>query len=274
MTYDRVASPEDTERFTSLTAAIDAAKTRPSWGDDVGLEGGARAWCRWSSADAAKLATQGWSEGAKRASEVSTRIVDRMVQSVSGNALVETLAYDVAGGCYDIGGYLSGSPECWIRSEPQIAKRAVSICLNLAVSAGVPTSAMEIRGLAVAALVLALQAKGYPVTVDVCQTLALNYRSGRTVCSVIRVIDASTGSQLDIDRLVYAIAHPTVFRRIGRALVNNAQDSWDGSCPESEGFPPGEYDLKFGGAHLTESQRWTDGGEAWIMSEYQKQTLL
>jgi hypothetical protein len=266
---DRQASQDNTTRYSSLTECLMAAKASPIWGNNAG-----RDWQGGTFKECEQWALNGWQEGARIASDKSARIVDRLVQSQSGMALTDTLAYDVTGGVYDVGGYLSGTPECWIRSEPQIAKRAISILVNVTASGGVESSTLQTRGIAVASLVLALQAKGHPVTVDVCQviTSSCDYVTRTTV---IRVIDASTGSQLDVDRLVYSVAHPTVFRCIGRAEMTKdaARYEWNGN-PESNTYPPGDYDLKLGGAHLYEVDRWRDGGEAWILSEFEKQTSL
>lgn len=267
MSYQYDAPIAKTIRYDSLTALVDAARKMPywnraDWADD--------AWAGGSFKQAEEYTARGWADGAREASDKVNRIADRLLQSQTALALSDDLTFDVTGGVYDIGGYLSGEPECWIRKEPQIAKRGVSVCVNITASCGVAADVMRRRGIAVAALVLALQAKGYPVTVDVCQVLGMKNGQG-TVATVFRVIDAATGSQLDLDRLVFAIAHPVIFRRVMRTIT--VPKDWDPSGVRSDSFP-GEYDLKLGGVHLEQAHRWMDGGEAWIVSEFERQTSL
>lgn len=265
-TYDRCAAEADTLRFATLSECVERAMKSPTWGDSesTGFMGGT-----W--AETKQYSTLGWPDGVREATEKANRVVDRAVQSTAALVLNMELSYDVAGAAYDVGGYLSGVPECWMRPQLVIERKAISIITNIVASASVPASALRTRGIAVASLVLALQAQGYPVTLDVCENMSMSYRSGKTVAHVVRVLDASTGSQMDLDRVVYAIAHPTMFRGVFRAVMGD--NDWGPCCPESEGYPPGEYDLKFGGAHLNEAMRWTDGGEAWVLETFEKQTL-
>jgi hypothetical protein len=257
-------------RFNTLHEMVQHVESLPfnSKGRD------ATDWSDGSQEDAVKLATWGWPEGARLASEKATRIADRLV-AATGSSVYQAIEYDVVGAAYDAGAVALGIPEAWGVMAPQPAKRAVRIVLNCTVSGGVPASAITARGLAVCALALALQARGYPVTVDVFQALATG--SGE---DITRVSDAVTGSQLDLDRVVYALAHPTMFRRLFRAVTNGFRNNsigwtrWDGS-PVSDNAQPNDgekVDLFLGGAHLHHVQRWQDGGEAWVIQEYLRQT--
>lgn len=263
----RKADDVHTTRFPSLSACLSHAMKSPFWGNNSS----GRSWQGGTFEEAHRWATQGWPEGAREATAKSRRVVERALQSTSAMALTHVLEYDVAGGAYDVGALCSGVPECWIRPEPQHVRRAISLCVNITASGGVTAETLKARGIAVASLVLSLQAVGHPVTVDVCQVITAY--DGITRTTATRVIDASTGSQLDVDRLVYAIAHPTMFRCIYRAALETNQHGhgeWSGN-PESNSFP-GDYDLKLGGVHLYEVERWRDGGEAWVLAEFEKQT--
>lgn len=251
-------------KYPTLTAFVAAAKASPDWGDTS--SGMYDEHCGGSYEHAEQLATLGWSDGARKASALMRKVADRAVQSTQAMALTDNVSWDVTGMAFDVGAYLSGEPECWLAMGEQPTRKAVSICVNVTTSYGVSPDTMMKRGIAVAALVLALQSKGYPVTVDVVQVL--QKWDGDPKASTVRVIDAN-GSPLDTDRLVYAIAHPSVFRRLGRAAQGRA--NWDGHGVQSDSFP-GEYDLKFGGAHLYQVDRWTDGGEAWVMEQFLEQT--
>jgi hypothetical protein len=253
--------------FDTLTALAQHVETLPiEEGYDNSL------WAGGTHEYAIKLASEGWPEGARLASEKATRMATRLVEA-TGMATYQSIEYDVIGAAYDAGAVALGIPEAWGVMAPQEAKRAIRIVLNIAVSGGVPASSITARGLAVTALVLALQARGYPVTVDVTQG------SGNKLADVtVTLSDASTGSQLDVDRLAYGLAHPTMFRRLLRAAtcgVRNegrsmATSCWDYSSVADDKVPLG--DLYLGSAHLNQVGRWQDGGEKWILDEYIRQT--
>jgi len=266
-------------RFNSLHEMVSYVESLPY---DETTYDETNAWAGGSHDDAAKLATWGWPKGAKLASEKATRIADRLV-TATGSSVYQSIEYDVIGAAYDAGAVALGIPEAWGVLAPQTAKRAVRIVLNCTVSGGIPASAITARGLAVCALALALQARGYPVTIDVFQSSGGKGRNGNQIeDDLLRVADATTGSQLDLDRVVYALAHPTLFRRLFRAVTNGVRSNghsakttkWDVSYVADNQQPEdGEkIDLFLGGAHLYHVQRWQDGGEAWVIQEYLRQT--
>lgn len=264
--------------YPSLTAFVEHVQSLPRLGPDS-LEPSNIDWYGGSSELAYQLATKGWPEGAKRASEVSAKLATRLAGSTSALVTTHELVYDVCGASFDVGSYLSGEPECWLRFEPQESKRSVRIVCNIGVSSFVETEVMERRGVAMAALAIALQGAGHPVTIDVMVSIHRG-NAGRQGAAealgthVVRVLDASTGSIVDIDRVVYATAHPTMLRRL-------MFDALFGQLGDCDGFlgapmdtqPSGEkIDLYLGAAHLDYTERWQDGGEAWILAEYEKQT--
>mgnify|MGYP001565594569 FL=1 len=232
-------------------------------------------WAGGSFDKAYDLATKGWPEGATMASKIVGKIVDRAVASASMPVMTTEVAWDVQGAAYDTGAYLAGVPECWGTFAPVEAKRGVRLVCNMSVSAGVPKEAITSRGLAMTALAMLLQSHGYPVTIDVCAFW--NYRSrsdleGR-VMHVVRLADAESGSILDFDRITYALAHPTMVRRLGFTLA------YADGCPTGSNMgapvdvpPSGAVDLFIGGAYLRDVERWQDGGESWVLAEYLKQT--
>jgi len=214
------------------------------------------------------LARFGWPDGTRKASALVQQIANRIVAK-SAIGQVENIGYDVIGAAYDAGAYALGMPEAWGVMQPQVAKRAIRIVVNAMASGGVPASALLSRGVAAAALVLALQAQGYPVTVDIFHTARLED------AVTVRVADASTGSQLDVDRVVFAVAHPGMLRCLFRAGTGRAKGRmywWDAGTAYSNTKPESDIDLFLGGAHLAEASRWQDGGEAWILAEYKRQT--
>ena len=139
------------QRFDSLTEAYEAAKDgthyRNQWGSDD--------WYGGSVEETTHAILRGWTAGVSEATEKSRRIVDRAVSSRSAMALVQDFQPDVVGAAYDVGGYCSGVPECWVRPETVPVRRAISVCVNVTASGGIEASTLRKRGIAVASLVLA-----------------------------------------------------------------------------------------------------------------------
>lgn len=260
--------------FPSLTHLVEHVKAlpdAPAHSYDDNKSSSRLKWTGGTFDTAYKLALDGWPEGANRAAEMSTKIVDRVVgRSTVG--ITESVGYDVIGAAYDAGAVALGIPEAWGVLQPQESKRAVRIVLNSSVSAGITPEVITKRGVAVAALALALQTKGYPVTVDVYTS-----SNGLTHSVLVRVADATSGSQLDLDRIVYALAHASMQRRLVRAAQSDYRmgasgDKWGSGMPRSNDRPEGDIDLYIGGATIWEVERWQDGGEAWVLQEYLRQT--
>lgn len=233
-------------------------------------------WAGGTYDEAMALARYGWPKGTIIATKKATQIVSRLIEHTA-TGLFEEVGYDVIGAAYDAGAYAQGQPEAWGTLQPQSSKRAVRLVVNISVSAGVPNSAIEARGTTVGALVLALQARGYPVTVDMFWHSITQRGTGKPISLLVRILSAE-GSPLDVDRLIYALGHPTMVRRLVRSTLDAESQhrrTWGPSKPDSNKRPEDDgtnIDLFIGGAFLTEVQRWQDGGEAWVLQEYLRQT--
>ena len=174
---------------------------------------------------------------------------------------------------------MSGIPECWVGFKPYESKCGIRFVANISASCGVSAEIFRRRGIALSALALAMNARGHPVTIDVVQTIVPRM-DGSYETIQFTAADALSGSILDIDRVVYGLAHPTVFRRLGAAVTNGfrgktASTRWGNSRPPfaKEVIPGlGDYDLFLGTGHIYDVERWTDGGEEWVLQEYIKQT--
>jgi len=231
------------------------------------------------TAEALRLAREGWPLGAKLASEKATAIADRIV---GAHSLAQTFVtgYDVMGAAYDAGAVALGMPEAWGVLNAEESKRAIRIVLSLTASGGIGAEVMQRRGIAVAALALVFVAKGYPVTIDAMIGSAGADNKAEQLIearSFVRLADASTGSQLDLDRIAFGLGHPAIYRKLFAAAQCGHRFSYSGSywgCGTIHNniAPLDSYDLLFGGMHLRDVERWQDGGEKWILQEYLKQT--
>lgn len=264
---------ENVTVYSSLGAFVDWVESLPRCKgvDDCDAGHHTSTWRGgFNLAQAKHAARFGWPEGTRKASALVDRIATRVLDR-SHIALSETIGYDVIGAAYDAGAVALGIPEAWGVMQPQESKRAVRIVVNIMASSGVDAGDLLTRGIAVTALVLALQAKGYPVTVDVFHAV----REDKGGSEIIRLADAASGSQLDVDRMTYALAHPSMLRslcRTGTARSTGSIAKWDAGRVWSNVRPPGDIDLFIGGAHLHEVEHWRDGGEDWVLQEYERQT--
>lgn len=260
--------PENYKRihYGTLSEFVEAIEALPlgegNHRSDIPWQGGV------TEAEAIDLAKYGWKDGAKRAAEMADKIANRLAIR-TGLGQIETIGYDVTGVTYDPGSYMSGVPECWGTLKVESQKRAIYIGVNICASGGVSADVLFKRGTAIAALTMMLQNAGYPVTIDICEgpvSIKLDH--------VVRVLDASSGSQVDVDRVVFAIAHPAMLRCLYRAIVSGERDSrkltWDLGSVYSDAKPSEDCDLFLGGTHLYEMKRLD--AEKWVMSEFERQT--
>lgn len=117
--------------------------------------------------------------------------------------------FDVSGGMVDVGRFLDGEPECMVETRlVEIAKpgKVIGILINGAFNCYTHASEIKKRGVAIVALIDSLEKLQHSTEIDI----EISLREGMTV--VIRVKNAA--DSLDIDMLMFAIAHPAAYRRI------------------------------------------------------------
>lgn len=177
------------------------ASTR--WDDNLGLDG------------AFQMARIGWAEGMKQAEEISKPLVETIV----GQLERSDITYDVEGIAVDVGRFLAEEPECWIRFENEIVSspcaspRLITIVHNLSESSRVDADSIMRKGAHVMALIQALEYAGHRVELTV-----LPFASQEGTCSVtVKQFDQPLDSALAI----YALAHPSVLRRLGFIYAEN-----------------------------------------------------
>lgn len=239
----------------------------------------AREWYGGATMDQAlQYARHGWAAGTAQAGALVTRLADRLV-SATAPTQATVIGMDVMGAALDTAAYVAGVPEAWGTLQADDTKKAVHVVVNCSASGGVPASALMSRGVAVAAIVLVLQERGYPITLDVMLShFEKRDRKVRYMLNV-RILDAETGSQVDVDRVVFAVAHPAMYRHLLRAEQDNIQRGttddpprWGPSDVLNRPMPDTTPDLYIGSTHLDQVERWRDGGEAWVLAEYERLT--
>lgn len=164
--------------------------------------------------DACELATKGWSDVRPQVD----KLFGELESSIS-NTLDEqfNIRFDYSGDSVDMGRYMSGDPECMIDyvSEPQARMgRVIKVMVNVANSARITTKQILDRGVVVVALLDVLNKLG--VGVELWTEMAIadgGVDSGKRFSQLVKIHDSS--EMLDVDSTMFAIAHPSMLRRIG-----------------------------------------------------------
>lgn len=158
---------------------------------------------------ALKLAVQGWPEGTNTVARMAASLADKVTSLVEK----EQLFMDTTGMAYDIGLVNMGVPEAWINVVPYYAlgsgRRVVKIVFNAAASCGVEQEVMIRKGASVAVLIQALEQSGFR-----CEVVLGDGTGGRNVDIEVYSLIKEASQPLDIDRLVFSLAHPSTLRRV------------------------------------------------------------
>jgi len=172
--------------------------------------------------EAAQLARDGWHEGAKRLADLR----DRLAESV-GELLPETVyMMDVTGFDVDVGAYLAGEPECMVTTAQMPgASKQIHMAVNVSNSAYVDPEAMIMRGLLAAGVVDALEAMGHRVTLDVIIPTVNRWENTHNNCNIIVQLKQAD-EVLDVERVAYACAHPSMLRRLSFGIKESLPKEW------------------------------------------------
>lgn len=137
--------------------------------------------------------------------------LDLDVTDVQGSGYAIKRKPSVAGGSVHLGRYLRGTPECMIRNVRTEAERrgkVLDIYFDPCISGGYSTDAMITYGLAVFMTIDALENEGYRINLYLSAT---NNSKDSLQVVFIKVKDST--ESLEMNSMLYAIAHPSMFRR-------------------------------------------------------------
>lgn len=259
------------QRFDSWGSFVDFATNRIRKTTFESSRTGSPSWTGTADiTEAVNLASNGWSEGSSKANKLSNALVDRIASMVEA----PFIQYDVTGSDFDVAAYLTGEPEHWYTLESKLENRdgkVFKIVFNGSVSAGVDTNVITAKGAAVSALVQILEITGNKTEIELVYT-AQGY--GQPFETIIPL--KAAGQPLDLDRVIFALAHPSNFRRL-------VFSCWEG-CLEFESYGTGygspsrdatdKGDIYFKSAMYGEPA-WTnpDSATAWIIEELKKQGI-
>ena len=167
-------------------------------------------WCGGTWAEALRLAVDGWPLALREADVSVGALRERAGLSAAATTLEPT--WDVTGSEVDIGVYLAGVPECMVDAVPRRTStrgRVVTFVVPATYLSTTPHALVHNRGLALATLCAAIIGAGH--SVEIWSGWACHV-DGDRYTAMARVISA--GEPLDIGRLVFAVAHPLMCRRL------------------------------------------------------------
>lgn len=260
------------QSFDTWGAYVEAC-TKSATGASRNHRGGYE-WDFGASFDASvALAERGWPEGMTRVRPLEAALTAKLASHM------ERVEWhpDTTGHVLDVAAYVSGEPEHWYVPTYTVspsAGQAVRIVFNAATSAAISAEVMAARGAALCALIQAFGVAGRPVRVEACIAI----RGGdRTHHAETRICVKDFDAALDMDRLVFALAHPAMLRR----LWFGAAEGWPE--PARRAFSIGQIygwpaevtdkgDVYVGEAMLGEPQ-WTNARDAltWVERTLRKQ---
>lgn len=232
-------------------------------------------WAGTSSfEEALELVINGWPDGEKK-----TRMLSRgLFAHVSHLIERQNVIYDVEGNGIDVAKYLNNEPECWQRFETELTDgpghRLVRLMFNFSVSGGVSTNVIMARGAVIAALIELLEYAGHRVELTAIQSIQRGSNYGE-----LRVRVKEFSQNLDMGRVVFALAHPSMLRRLAFSVWERSLNGMERSklgIGTHYGFPCdslGDRGDIYVGKALLGAVQWEDEKQAerWIMDELKKQ---
>lgn len=178
-------------------------------------------WSGSASLDeACELGTRGWHEIRPEVDKLINSL-DNIISATFGN-MFET-KFNITGESGDIDRYLVGDPECMVDyvDVPQTRMgRVVRLLVNGTVNCGVSAETIKQRGAMICSLVDIINRLG--VGVEVYSEIAT--ASNNKYHSMLTKLHDSQ-QLLDIDNLMFAIAHPSMLRRI--SFSNMEMSKWE-----------------------------------------------
>lgn len=190
----------------------------------------------WYSAKESFYGTRSWDDAIRLADTgyVDVRpdvdaLVEKMEQKIAPMLMPAfEMFFDVSGGAVDIGRFVDGEPECMVETRlVKIAKpgRVITILVSGGVLQNASTTDIITRGCAIVALVDSLERMQHRAEIWLEMSCASDYSAtvgrGTILTHLVRVKNAE--DSLDIDTLMFAIAHPSRHRRLTFAIRRNEE---------------------------------------------------
>lgn len=234
----------------------------PDWDANAGWQG------------ALTMAREGWPEGAAAAQKYTDALFAKLVSRVPK----PTMQWGQVGLDWDIGRVMNGDPDHWWHHAPskratdKKGKKFARVVVNVSAVWFITAETLIARGAVVAALVELLEYAGHRVEVVIASCTESGKRY--TCEAVVKPFD----HPLDMRRVAYTVAHPSVLRRLVFALKENCPEYSDLGVPYGYGRPTDMPDDRRGDIYCPAMRGdggvpWEDpkAAERWIIHELGKQ---
>lgn len=184
-------------------------------------------------ADAVHLARYGWEEGLKKLDYYEEMADKDYASKIADN--VWDVENQVTGSYVDVASYLQGIPECMCDFVSKRTNNFADVIVNPTISAFVKTGTIIKRGREIIKLVDALEKRHIKTRVSLIQVVknAGGYDDGYYI---LHITCKDYNDLLDQNRLAFALAHPSMTRRIMFAMQEQETD-----IREQFGCPHGGY---------------------------------
>ena len=226
------------EQFDSLHEALDYAGKNPD-PKSSDRDGGSWAGNTKSLREAVQLGHKGYDEIRPEVERMFTELESQLAERLES---AFQSRYDYQGVQVDVGRFLSGEPECMIDFVPEPSQRmgrVVKIVVNGSCSAYVDPERIIRRGVVVCALIDAVHKLGMGVEAYVEYPIndsGINDSNGKVYSSVIKLHDSQ--QMLDINNLMFALCHPSMFRRVQFSMLERSDWERAQYCVRSAyGYP-------------------------------------
>lgn len=234
-------------------------------------------------ADAVKVAREGFTEIRPQVDAITNAITSEVVAREVPRVKRRNA---IAGGAVNVGRVMTGAPKCFTQytriMAPGVA-RVLRIAVSVSNVADVPNEMIRARGAAIVALIDALTRKGWACEV---WAVAASEISGTSTIVSTEVCLQSASDPLDVDGLMFNLAHPSMFRRMifaerernGEALrpLGLISAGWSSSVNPHD---DGTFDLIIKGvdgnrlsAYPQTVEQWATQVEHWLAEATQERT--
>jgi hypothetical protein len=211
------------EVFDSLWEFVERASGVPEERKGASDKPELGGWSKTESlADACELAKMGYRDIRPKVDSIMDIMEERLADRFGNRFVTE---YRVSGSSVDMGKFVTGEPECMIdwQEEPAASMgRVVKIVVAGSASHTIDPDWIVKRGTAVVALIDTLHKLGVGVELWWDSTINGTERSGEHTTAV-RL--HSSAEPMDVDDIMFALAHPSMLRRLTFA-VQERSDTW------------------------------------------------
>ena len=221
------------DKFDSFSAFVEKAETGQSEMDDSyrsSRDSYCDNWAGGSWLECLNLAKYGWQAGAEKVEAMAKPLLEQ----ISSRMVKPEIVFDIEGDNVDIGAYMTGNPECFIRwqdteTHSNASGRFVHVICNVVASAYFSTEQLFNKGAAVAVMVDALEMSGHRVTVDVICNIGPTYsrfgshdENSNSYLMTARI--KNPDDPLNMESIAFACAHSGTLRRLVFSLEEQAPD--------------------------------------------------